>query len=108
MRVRQSEYIFTNLQKRIAILPRSHPARLLPIYHMAMLYDSRYVLLHHREDLDRAILHFTELILFPPHCWAVHDLVIFDILFFFANALLKRSGALKQPDDAIYAAIYLR
>jgi CHAT domain-containing protein len=61
-----------------------------------------------REDLDKAILRFTETILFPPHSWVGHGPLIISALLFLAGALLKRSAVFKEPEDAIYAAKYLR
>ncbi|KAH9000388.1 hypothetical protein EDB92DRAFT_1831008, partial [Lactarius akahatsu] len=55
-----------------------------------------------------AIFHLTELILSLPSSWLEHSPIVLRGLFFLAFALLKRSKASNQPEDAIYAAKYLR
>jgi hypothetical protein len=65
---------------------------------------NRHVLSNQREDLDRAIFHFTESILQLP---LQHGPVVFGSLFSLASALVLRSNVSKQPEDAIYATKYL-
>jgi tetratricopeptide (TPR) repeat protein len=60
------------------------------------------------EDLDKAIIHLTESILFHPHSWLEHGPRILQALFLLALALVKRSRVYRLPGDAIYAANYLR
>jgi tetratricopeptide (TPR) repeat protein len=70
----------------------------------------RYTLSNQREDLDKAIVHFTESILLPPLSWLQHRQhgpIILDILFALPCALVLRSDVYKQPKDAIYATKYL-
>ncbi|KAI9445638.1 CHAT domain-containing protein [Lactarius psammicola] len=61
-----------------------------------------------REDLDKAILHFTEALLLSPRSWLESSRVVLTALFHLAFALLERSKVSNQPEDAIYAAKYLR
>ena len=63
---------------------------------------------NNREDLDESIVYFTESILHPPCAWLLHGPKIFDTLYQLALALVRRSIVSKQPEDAIYAAKYLR
>jgi hypothetical protein len=68
----------------------------------------RHMQSNHREDLDESILYFTESILHPPDTWLKNGPTIFDTFLHLARALLRRSIVSKQPEDAIYAAKYLR
>ena len=60
-----------------------------------------------REDLDKAILRFTESILLLPRSRLQHSPIILHVLFSLASALLLRSAVSKQPEDAICATICL-
>ena len=71
---------------------------------MALDQFHRYILSNQREDLDRAILHFTESILLP---WPRRTPSILSPFYILARALLLRSDVLKQPEDAICATKYL-
>ncbi len=68
----------------------------------------RHELLNQREDLDKFIFHLTEGILLPPHSWLEIGPMILCALFTLAQALARRSKMSNQPEDAIYAAKYLR
>jgi CHAT domain-containing protein len=67
---------------------------------------NRFILSNRREDLDKVILCHTESILLPTHVWILNGPLIFKVLFNLANIFLKNSVVFKQPEDAIYAAIY--
>jgi CHAT domain-containing protein len=61
-----------------------------------------------REDLEKAILHLTESILFSSYLRPEHGPILLRSLFFLAFALLKRSTVSDQPEDAICSAKFLR
>ncbi len=89
------------------MLPRSHPPR-AGVYSLATARFGRYELSNQKDDLDKAILHFTESILLQP--WSLPEpkpniLLIFIDL---AVALYLRSNDFKQPEDATYSANFLR
>ncbi|KAI9441131.1 CHAT domain-containing protein [Lactarius psammicola] len=74
-----------------------------------MIRLQRHMRSNEREDLDKAILHFTESLLLAPHSWLEYDgQLILTVLFRLAFALIKRSEVSNQPEDAICAAKYLR
>ena len=61
-----------------------------------------------QDDLDKSILHLTKSLLFSPLSWLPLGPLIFDVLYYLALSLLERSRGSKEPEGAIYAAIYLR
>src|SRR6266702_5166634 len=87
---------------------RSDPLRPAFVLRLARERFLRNMLSNQREDLDKAVLHFTESILLAPRLWLEYGTMILKALFFLALALLARSTESKQPDDAIYAAKYPR
>ena len=97
-------------QETLFSFPRSHPIRLSYIVTLGILRLQRYMLSNQKEDLDKSILHLTESILFPAWLWPwqVHGPKILETLSLLAFALVKRSRMNKLPEDAIYAAKYLR
>ena len=105
---REIDSIITHFQKSFAALPRFHPSRVSLSYNLAISQLRRYILSNQRQDLDKAIFHFTESILFPSHSWIILGQFILRALFFLAHSLLRRSVVSEQPEDAIYAAKYLR
>ncbi|KAI9452590.1 CHAT domain-containing protein [Lactarius psammicola] len=84
--------------------PRCRPS----VHCLAMLRLLRHNESNQREDLDKAILHFTESLLLAPRSWLEYGRVILEALFNLAFALFKRSEVCNQPEDVIYAAKYLR
>ena len=96
----------TQLQHLLSIFPRSDPRRLQPMFSLATEQGIRYTLSKRREDLDRAIVHLTESILLSPLSRPQHDPIIPKALSSLATALLVRSNAFKQPEDAICATKY--
>ena len=83
-------------------------SRILSVLGLAMTRLQRHTLSNQKEDLDKAILHFTESILLPPRLWLEHGPLIHSALFLLALALVKRLVVSKLPEDAISAAKYLR
>ncbi|KAI9430363.1 hypothetical protein BJY52DRAFT_1219327 [Lactarius psammicola] len=86
---------------------RFDPRRHLTVYRLAMLRLQRHVQSNQREDLDKAILHFTEALLLPPRSWLENGRELLTALLHLAFALVQRSRVSNQPEDAIYAAKYL-
>jgi hypothetical protein len=97
----------TQFQHDLSIFPRSDPRRLPFVCRIAFRQVYRYQLSNQREDLDKAIVNFTESILLSPLSRPQHGPKIIQALFVLARALFLRSNVSKQPDDAIYATKYL-
>ncbi|KAI0303328.1 CHAT domain-containing protein, partial [Multifurca ochricompacta] len=74
---------------------------------LATTQHTRYGLSDDEEDLDKAILHFTEMV-FLPHPWVVSSKNIVQIFFSLASALLHRLAKFKRPEDAKFLIEYLR
>ncbi|KAH9013452.1 CHAT domain-containing protein [Lactarius pseudohatsudake] len=75
----------------------------------SFIRSERYELSNQSEDIDKSILHETESILLRlPSLELGRSRTIPLSLFHLARALIKRSTASNQPEDAIYAAKYLR
>ena len=89
------------------MLSRSHPHRPLVAFVLGLSRHHRYLLSDKREDLDKAICHYTETILSLPLSQSLCGPMILDALFFLADALLKRSILSKKPEDASYATKFL-
>jgi hypothetical protein len=99
--------LITLFQHFLSIFPRSDPRRPLFVCGIASGQFQRYRLLNQREDLDKAIVNFTESILLSPLSWLQHGSIILAALFRLAVALFSRSIVSKQPEDAICATKYL-
>ncbi|KAI9452967.1 CHAT domain-containing protein [Lactarius psammicola] len=95
-------------QQFLSLSSQYDPLRLSSVIGLAITRLEQHVLSNQREDLDKSILHLTESILLPPRSWTEHPLMILQALFLLAFALLRRSKGLNQPEDATYAAKYLR
>ena len=63
----------------------------------------RHKLSDQREDLDKAIVHYTELILLSPLSWLQRSPNILDTFFLLACSNFSRSLVYKQPEDVICA-----
>ncbi|KAH9057542.1 CHAT domain-containing protein [Lactarius vividus] len=100
--------IITHSQQFPSILSRSDPLRPAILFDLAAKQLERYVLSSQKEDLDNSILHLTESTLLQPRSWLQRGPYILAALFLLASALLKRSKLSNQPEDATYAAKYLR
>jgi CHAT domain-containing protein len=74
---------------------------------LASLRHRRYILSNQREDLDKAIVHYTESILLPTPSCLQHCPFVLHTLFHLANALALRSHLTKQPEGVITATKYL-
>ncbi|KAH9069414.1 hypothetical protein EDB83DRAFT_476646 [Lactarius deliciosus] len=98
----------TRYQRHFSLLSRSDPIRPSVVHCLAMTRLQQHMLSDRWEDLDKSIFHFTESILLPPNLWLEHGQIILQALFVLTFALLTRSKLSKQPEDAIFAAKYLR
>jgi tetratricopeptide (TPR) repeat protein len=92
----------------LSALPRSHPSRPIWAYFLAKALVERYELSYQKDDLDKSILYSTESLLFSPLSWIAHGPMIGAVLSLLAVSLFRRSTVSKEPEDAIYAARYLR
>ena len=93
---------------KLSSLPRHHPLRPKCASFLALRLNERFALLNQRDDIDKAILYFTDALLSPPLSWLTHGPLIVDALFGLAISLRRRSGVSKEPEDVISAAKYLR
>ncbi|KAI9452975.1 CHAT domain-containing protein [Lactarius psammicola] len=76
-KITQSEHL-------LSILSQSDPRRRSSVYNLAMIRLERHMRFNEREDLDKAILHFTESLLLAPlsNLFTSYTLLLFgDILF---------------------------
>ncbi|KAH9033979.1 CHAT domain-containing protein [Lactarius deliciosus] len=108
--IHEIDSFITQSQHWLSVLPRSHPLHHTCVYSLATARVDRYQLSNQKDDLDKAILHFTEAILLQPWSWPEPEskpniLLIFPGL---AIALYGRSNDFNQPEDATYSAKYLR
>ncbi|KAH9170833.1 CHAT domain-containing protein [Lactarius sanguifluus] len=106
--IHEIDSFLTYAQDLLSSLPRSHPLRPARIYDLALERLDRHKLSNQKEDLDKAILHFTESIFLQPRSWPGTKPNILRILYNLAVTLNKRSNGSKQPEDAACAAKYLR
>ncbi|KAH9040402.1 CHAT domain-containing protein [Lactarius pseudohatsudake] len=106
--IHEVDSFVTHYQHLLSGSLRSDPLRPAFVFGLAITRLKRHRLSNQREDLEKAIYHLTELILFLPSSWLEHSPIVLRALFFLAFALLKRSKASNQPEDAIYAVKYLR
>ncbi|KAH8991557.1 CHAT domain-containing protein [Lactarius akahatsu] len=106
--VHEIDSFITRSQHLLSALPRLHPRRAACVYSLARVRFNRYMLSSQKADLDKAILHLSETMLLHP--WSLPELKqnIFPIFFNLAFALFVRSNEFNQPEDATYAAKYLR
>ena len=92
----------------LSALPRHHPLRPICASFLALWLNERFALLNQRDDIDKAILYFTDALLSSPLSWLAHGPVIVDVLLLLAFSLRRRSEASKEPEDVISTAKYLR
>ncbi|KAI9452589.1 hypothetical protein BJY52DRAFT_1418618, partial [Lactarius psammicola] len=97
----------TQSEHDLSISSRTNPRRCFSVHRLARLRLLRHMRSNQREDLDKAIIHFTEALLLAPRSWLENGRELLTALFYLAFALLERSKVSNQPEDAIYAAKYL-
>ena len=92
----------------LSALPRYHSLR--PVYAslLGLRLLDRFVLSNQKDDINKAILYFTESLLFPPISWPAHGLMILKVLSYLALSLFERSRVFKKSEDVICVAKYLR
>ena len=96
-------------QQQLSALARHHPLRPITASLLGFWLLVRYALLNQRDDIDKAILCLTESLLLSPLSWLAHGRpLMLVVLYHLALSLFKRSKVTKEPEDAIYAAKYLR
>ena len=95
-------------RKKLSALPRYHPLRPICASRLGFWLLESYWLSKQKDDLDKAIMYFAESLLSPPVPWLAWSPINPEVLFELALSLLVRSRDSKEPEDAIYAAIYLR
>ena len=99
----------TSLQNSLSLYPRSHSEYNHCIYSLAEVRWVRFQLSQDKQDVDKAIVHYTEAIFLPP-VYRDGPLLnsVFYLLFVLAEALLVRSEHFGQPGDVKYSVEYLR
>jgi hypothetical protein len=102
------ESFITECQEYLSVTSRSDHLRPVFLLGLATGRYERHMLLNQREDLHKSITHLTESILLPPRSLLEHGPIILQALFLLATALHQRSTLSNLPEDAIYAAKYLR
>ncbi|KAH8991523.1 hypothetical protein EDB92DRAFT_2103582 [Lactarius akahatsu] len=108
MSTHEIDSFITLSQLFLSISFRSNPLRPISVLSLAMARFQRHLLSNQREDLDMSIFHLTDSILLLPHPWLEHGSTILQAFFVLVIALVKHSLVSRKPNDAIYAAIYLR
>jgi tetratricopeptide (TPR) repeat protein len=98
----------SHFRQRRSTLPRYHPDRPTCAYRLARSLYDRYQLVNQKDDLDKSILYVTESLLLSPLSWLAHGPMILEVLSQLALSISNRSKMSKEPEDAIYAAKYLR
>ena len=92
----------------LSALPRHHPFRPICASFLALRLYERFALLNQRDDIDKAILYFTDALLSPHLSWLAHAPLIVNALLLLGHSLSRRSEASKEPEDVISTAKYLR
>ena len=94
----------------LSVLRRDHPLRLKYVRRLGVQLLARYMQSNQKDDLDKSILRLTESLLFSPLLWFElgQTQIIFDLLYYLALSLFRRSSVSKEPEGAIYGAKYLR
>ncbi|KAH8992704.1 CHAT domain-containing protein [Lactarius akahatsu] len=96
------------VQSLVSQLPRTHSDHIIGVHTLARARFGSYTLSQKKEDLDKSMLHNTELILLPPVSLDKHSINIVELLLDLAFALLLRSEDSGQPEDVKYSIVYLR
>ena len=92
----------------LSALPRHHPHRPFCSCFLGWKFLKRYALLNQRDDIDKAILYFTDSLLSPTLSWLAHGPKVVVAFRLLALSLGRRSEVSKEPEDVISAAKYLR
>ncbi|KAH9162890.1 CHAT domain-containing protein [Lactarius sanguifluus] len=106
--IRDIDGDIADFQNVLSRYHRSHSEHIIGVHILAMARFARYTLSQQKEDLDKSILHYTEVILLLPVSRGGHPFNIVQLLLFLAIALLCRSEKFEQPEDVKYSIEYLR
>ena len=98
----------SHYKRILSSLPRSHPLTFSPLIALACCYNNRYVQSDRKEDLDRAIFHFTQAIFVSRLSGDIDDRNVVQTFLLLASRLLQRADHFDQPSDAQYCAEYFR
>ena len=98
----------SHYQRILSSLPRSDPLTFLLVDKLGCLYHDRYEQSEQKEDLDRAALHFTQMVLVSCLSRDIDGHKIIRAFFCLALLLLERADHFYQPSDAQYCAEYFR
>ncbi|KAI9452952.1 CHAT domain-containing protein [Lactarius psammicola] len=96
------------LQLSLSLFPRSHPRHRTCIQTLAIVHFVRCKVSGRKEDLDKSIFYYTKAIFLSQQPGEGPSLNILQNFLHLAFALLHRSQAFKQPEDAKYSAEYFR
>ena len=106
--IREIDANISQSRQELSTLPRDHPLRPNCVRLLGVKLLARYGESNQKDDLDKSIIHLTESLLFSPLSWLTPGPAILDVLYYLALSLSERSRVSKEPEDAIYAAQYLR
>jgi tetratricopeptide (TPR) repeat protein len=98
----------TSLQNSLSLYPRSHPEHIACVNHLSEARWDRYQLSDDDEDLDKAIIHYTEAILLSP---VSRDEPHFENViqpFFHLACALVEHFEFEESEDVKYPIAYLR
>ena len=100
----------SQIQQRLSSLPRYRSTTPRPICACLLSVNllERFVLSNQKDDIDKSILYLTESLLLSPLSWLSRGPMILEALCDLALGLHMRSRVFEKPEDAIYAAKYLR
>ncbi|KAI9433888.1 CHAT domain-containing protein [Lactarius indigo] len=96
------------LQFSLSLFPKSHPRHRTCLQTLGMVHFVRGKVLGQREDYDGSIFYFTKAIFLAQQPGEAPSFNTLQNFFHLAFALLHRSHAFKQPEDAKYSAEYFR
>ena len=98
----------SKLQMLLSAIPRHNPDRPICAYFLASLLLKRYKLFNQKDDIDKAILYLTDLLLSLPLSRLARGPTTIVALLILAHSLVMRSEVSKGSEDVIYAAKYFR
>ena len=89
---------------RLSALPRHSTHRPICALSLAKLLLERYTRLKQKDDIDKATLYLTDLLLSPPLLWPAHGSTIVGALLLLTISLCGRSEVFKEPENVIFTA----
>ncbi|KAI9433876.1 CHAT domain-containing protein [Lactarius indigo] len=107
--IHKLNFTISYLQYTLSSSPRLYRHRINHLSKLSTALFERHVLSNDKDDLDKSILHLTEVVLIQPCRYpSVPVPNVLEALLFLALALLRRSDEFKQPNDVASAVEYLR